>query len=479
MKKDNHESASMAEVEDIKDIEAKPSAIHDAFPSAAHEALVAGYVPGTEEEKKLVRKIDLYLLPCIWVMYLMSYLDRTNIGNAKVAGMEEALDLDSNRYSISLVVYFVFYVVFEIPSNMLLEHIKPNVWLPTIMFAWGCVTVGMAFVNSYHGLIGFRIAMGLLEAGFAPGVLLIISSWYKKSEQSKRFAVYISAAILSGAFGGLIAGGIVGSLDGAHGIAGWRWLFIVEGAVTAGVSIISRFLLLDFPATCKQLNERERELAMARMAAESMLVSTGDQPALTHSQALKQSLSNWKTWLFVVGYMAIVGSSTLSYFYPTLVEGLGYTGNMAQYMVIPIYAAAFVCNAVVGYFADHHQAKRGYFLVAMMSVAMVCSIIICVVYNFKGRYALLVIMGMGLWASNGLSLSYASTTFGEMPREVRAISLALVNAMGNLAQIYGAYLFPDSDKPKYLMGFGVISGLCFTGVISYLALQVFLKTRFT
>ncbi|KAL4902920.1 hypothetical protein BDW74DRAFT_186583 [Aspergillus multicolor] len=454
---------------EVEDIEGKPAAVH--------EAIVAGYVPGTDEEKRLVRKIDLYLLPCIWVMYLLSYMDRTNIGNAKVAGMEEALDLDSNRYSIALVVFFIGYVVFEIPSNMLLSRIKPNIYLPCIMFVWGCVTIGMAFVHTYKALIGFRVAMGVLEAGFAPGVLLVISSWYKKSEQSKRFAVYISAAILSGAFGGLIAGGIVGGLDGAHGIEGWRWLFIVEGAATAGVSIIASFLLLDFPATTKRLNERERELAMARMSAEAMAVDGDGTEVLGHAQALKASLQNSKTWLFVVGYMAIVGSSTLSYFYPTLVEGLGYTGNMAQYMVIPIYAAAFVCNAITGYFADRHQDKRGYFLVAMMTVAMVCSIIICAVYDFKARYALLVIMAMGLWASNGLSLAYASVSFGEMPREIRGISLALVNAMGNLAQIYGAYLFPENDKPKYLMGFGVISGLCFTGVLSYLALQVLITRR--
>ncbi|KAL4994663.1 major facilitator superfamily domain-containing protein [Aspergillus recurvatus] len=456
---------------EVEDIEGKPA--------VAHETLVAGYVPGTEEEKRLVRKIDLYLLPCIWIMYLLSYMDRTkgcSIGNAKVAGMETDLGLTSNRYSIALVVFFIGYVIFEVPSNMLLSHIKPNIYLPCIMFAWGCVTIGMAFVQTYKALIGFRVAMGILEAGFAPGVLLVISSWYKKSEQSKRFAVYISAAILSGAFGGLIAGGIVGGLDGAHGMEGWRWLFIVEGAATAVVSIAASFLLLDFPSSTKRLNERERELAMARMAAEAMMVD-GDAEALSHGQALKASVSNWKTWLFVVGYMAIVGSSTLSYFYPTLVSGLGYTGNMAQYMVIPIYAAAFVCNAITGYFADRHQSKRGYFLVAMMSVAMICSIIICAVYDFKARYALLVIMGMGLWASNGLSLAYASVSFGEMPREVRGISLALVNAMGNLAQIYGAYLFPDEDEPKYLMGFGVISGLCFTGVVSYLALQAFLTRK--
>ncbi|KAL5341093.1 major facilitator superfamily domain-containing protein [Aspergillus crustosus] len=461
---EKHETSSMAEVEDVK-------------PDLTHESFVAGYTPDTEEERRLVRKIDMFLLPTIWVMYLLSYMDRTNIGNALVAGMDEDLEINSDRYSIALVVFFVGYVVFEIPSNMLLAHIKPSIYLPSIMFAWGVVTIGVAWAPNYQALIGFRVGMGILEAGFAPGVLLLINSWYKKSEQSKRFAVYISAAILSGAFGGLIAGGIMDSLDGAYGIAGWRWLFIVEGAATAGCSIIASFTLLDFPGTTKRLAPRERELAMQRMAAESMMSATDDYVALGHGQALKMSLANWKTWLFVVGYMAIVGSATLSYFYPTLVSGLGYTGRMAQYMVIPIYAAAFVVTAIVGYFADKNQAYRGYYLVAMMSLATICSIIICVVYNFQGRYALLVLMGSGIWASNALSLSYASTSFAEMPRDVRAISLALVNAMGNLAQIYGAYLFPDSDEPKYLMGFGVISGLCFTGVVAYLALQLWLKPR--
>ncbi|KAL2845092.1 major facilitator superfamily domain-containing protein [Aspergillus pseudodeflectus] len=461
--KDHHDASSSLEVEDV---EGKVGVSHSTVP---------GYVPDTEEEKKLVRKIDLYILPMMWVMYLLSYMDRTNIGNARVAGMDVDLDLDSNRYSIALVVFFIGYVVFEVPSNMLLARIRPSIYLPSIMFAWGVVTIGMAFVKDYKGLIGFRVAMGILEAGFAPGMLLLLNSWYKKAEQSKRFAVYISAAILSGAFGGLIAGGIVGGLDGAHGMAGWRWLFIVEGAATAGVSIIASFVLPDFPSSTSKLNERERELAVARMAADSLSTATDDDPSMTHLQALKLSLSVWKTWFFVVGYMAIVGSSTLSYFYPTLVKGLGYTGNMAQYMVIPIYAVAFVCTAITGYIADKQQHLRGYYLAAWMTVAMVCAVITCAVYDLKGRYALLVIMASGLWASNGLSLSYASINFAEMPREARAISLALVNAMGNLAQIYGAYLFPDDDKPKYLMGFGVISGLCFTGVISYLALQLLLK----
>lgn len=198
---------------------------------------------------------------------------------------------------------------------------------------------------------------------------------------------------------------------------------------------------------------------------------------MSHGLALKLALTNWKTWIFVVGYMAIVGSSTLSYFYPTLVEGLGYKGANVQYMTVPIYVAAFVCTAINSVIMDKKSAYRGYALVGWMTLAMICSIIICAVYNFHARYALLVIMASGLWASNALSLAYASSTFSTMTPEVRAISLAFVNAMGNLAQIYGAYLFPSNDAPKYLMGFGVISGMCFTGVAAYLALQILLSRR--
>ncbi|KAI1084580.1 major facilitator superfamily domain-containing protein [Whalleya microplaca] len=420
------------------------------------DGLPSSYVPDTEEERKLVRKIDLFLLPTIFLMYLLSYMDRTNIGNAKIAGMYADLDLDSERYSIALVVFFVGYVVFEVPSNMLLARTRPSVFLPTIMFIWGCITIGMGFIQDYKTLIGIRALVGIMEAGFAPGVLLVLSSWYKKSEQAKRFGIYISAAILSGAFGGLLGGAITDDLDGVHGIT---------------------FMLLDFPenVSSRKFSAREKELAIKRLLSEEVHNQTEDMPRLSHLQALKQALTNWRVWLFVVGYMAIVGSSTLSYFYPTLVNGLGYTGNLAQYMTIPIYVVAFICTAITIYFMDRHPQLRGLVLGCWITVAMVCSIVICVVYNFQGRYALLVIMASGLWASNGLSLAYASSTFGAMPNEVRGISLAFVNAMGNLAQIYGAYLFPSEDSPKYLKGFGVISGLCLTGVISYLALYVLLK----
>ncbi|CEN59528.1 Putative Vitamin H transporter [Aspergillus calidoustus] len=430
-----------------------------------------------EEEKKLVRKIDFYLLPNIWIMYLLSYMDRTNIGNAKIAGMGDDLGLTSNQYSVALVVFFVGYVVFEPPSNMILIRTRPSLYLPAIMTVWGVLTCIMSEIKHYKHLIVLRIFVGIMEAGFAPGILLIISSWYKRKEQSKRFAVFMSAAILSGAFGGLIAGAITGGLEGAHGIRGWRWLFIVEGAATAGWAIISKFLLLDFPATSKKLTERERAIAVARLKENYGPARSADEK-IGKGQSFMLALRDWRTWGFTLGYMVIVGSSTLSYFYPTLVAGLGYTDTVqAQYMTVPIYGVAFVCTVATSLFADKFSNMRGPIIAAWLAFSMITSIIVCAVYNFTARYVLLVLMAAGLWASNSTSLSFASSTFGDMDPEVRAVALALMNALGNLAQIYGAYLFPDDDKPKYLMGFGVISGMLGVGVVTYVVMYVLVKRR--
>ncbi|KAF2624567.1 MFS general substrate transporter [Macroventuria anomochaeta] len=431
-----------------------------------------------EEERKLVRKIDLYLLPTIWLMYLLSYMDRTNIGNAKIAGMADDLKLTSDEYSIALVVFFVTYVAFEPGSNMVLVRWKPSLYLPMIMAIWGALTCVMAAINHFHHLVVLRIFVGVFEAGFAPGILLIISSWYKRDEQSKRFGIYMSAAILSGCFGGLLAGSITGGMEGTGGLRGWRWLFIIEGVATIIWASIASVILLDFPATSSRLTERERAIAVARLREGGVKSRGVGEERIGKAKSFRLAICDWRTIGFVLGYMVIVGSSTLSYFYPTLVNGLGYTDRVqAQYMTAPIYAVAFVCTAITTYFADRVSNHRGLLIASWLAFALVTAICVCTIFDFTARYALLVLMAAGLWASNALALSFASATFGDMEPEVRAIALALVNAMGNLAQIYGAYLFPAEDKPIYLMGFGVISGMLGFGTSVYVFMHVAVRRK--
>jgi MFS family permease len=409
--------------------------------------------------------------------------------------MATDLKLTSNQYSIALVVFFVTYVVFEPPSNMLLVRFKPSIYLPVIMVIWGSLTCVMAVIQDFKHLVVLRILVGVFEAGFAPGILLIISSWYKKEEQSKRFGIYMSAAILSGAFGGLLAGAITGGMEGTGGLRGWRWLFIVEGVATIVWAICASFILLDFPANTKRLTERERAIAIARLRGGGVQTHVEGEERMGKALSFKLAIMDWRTIGFILGYMVrslfygninmptnmsqvIVGSSTLSYFYPTLVNGLGYTSTVqAQYMTVPIYAVAFVCTAITTYYADSISNHRGIVISSWLGFSLITSILVCVIYDFKARYALLVLMAAGLWSSNAVALSFASATFGSMEPEVRAIALALVNAMGNLAQIYGAYLFPADDKPKYLMGFGVISGMLGFGVCVYLFMHVAVRRK--
>lgn len=186
---------------------------------------------------------------------------------------------------------------------MLIVRIKPSIYLPIIMTIWGALTCCMAAVKDYKHLVVLRIFVGVFEAGFGPAMLLLLSSWYKREEQSKRFAVYISAAILSGAFGGLLAGAITGGLEGAAGIRGWRWLFIVEGAATMLVAIISYFILLDFPATTARISGRERAIAIARLAEGGVTASAEGAERMGKGKSFIAAIKDWRTIGFILGYM--------------------------------------------------------------------------------------------------------------------------------------------------------------------------------
>ncbi|KAJ5293586.1 hypothetical protein N7508_008407 [Penicillium antarcticum] len=433
-----------------------------------------------KEERALVQKIDLTLLPTIWIMYLLSYMDRTNIGNAKISGMESDLNLTSSQYSTALLVFFVGYVVFEVPSNLVLSRSRPSIFLPAIMVTWGVLTCVMAAIKDFKHLVALRVIIGCVEAGFAPGVLLVLSSWYKRTEQSKRFGVYISAAILSGAFGGILAAVIVNNLEGVHGIRGWRWLFIVEGAATIGVALISLFILPDFPATSKRLSAREREIAVARLATEIVTAITEDSERLTHWQAIFVSVKDWRTWAFTIGYMVSHRWIQYSFIFLSYIsQGTLWTcvNGKINFLTVPIYGVAFVCTGITAYFSDKIPTWRGMVIAAWLSFSLACSIAVCAVYNFTTRYFLLILMAAGLWATNGGTLAYASSAFAGMNPEARGASLALVNASGNLAQIYGSYLFPDSDEPKFLMGFAVIFAMLALGIVVFILLHIWFRRQ--
>ncbi|PWN48435.1 MFS general substrate transporter [Violaceomyces palustris] len=422
----------------------------------AQAAWLEEYIPGSEEEKRMVRKIDRNMMPMLWVMYVLNYIDRTNIGNAKVQGLAKDLKLDDNGYSVALLIFFVGYLLFEVPSNMILSRTKPSIYLPAIMFIWGCMTIAVKGVNNGPSLVALRFFLGIVESGFFPGVLFLLSSWYKREELSKRFAIFYSASIISGAFGGLLAGGVIEGMEGLGGVRGWKWLFIIEGLATVVVAVIAVFVLPNYPRSTKWLTPRERAIATKRLMLESPGGLEGKQ--LSHKAGLMLAVKDWKTWAFTVGYMCIAGAGTISYFIPSIVGQLGYKGRDAQWFSCPPYAVALVFSLATNFHADYRR-ERAFHATIPITLAGIFCIVQAIHVSPTAGYVLLCFVAAGIWTALPVFLAYVTTVLGDPP-EKRAVAIAIVNSLGNFASVYGSFLWPSTTAPKYTQGWSVSAGFC-------------------
>jgi MFS family permease len=402
-------------------------------------------------------------------------MDRSNIGNAKIAGMEDALNLSDTEYSLAINLFQVSYIVFSVPSGMILTRIRPSIYVPTIMFLWGIVVAAKAAITTPAQLWGLRFALGALETGFPPTVFHIFGMWYKKSEQTKRFLVFWLAGILGSAFGGILAGAITSGLDGAHGIPGWRWLFLIEGVITCGCALLSPMVLLDYPATCSKFTVEERALAVSRQELDGQNINVEKERRINLSKALWYAMTTPAHWILFIAFMMVDGSFSIAYFYPTLVEGLGYSSTTAQFMTAPLYVCAVPAAIILSILGDRHPSRRAYYLSGTMLLAAIFSAVSAGVTNFTARYVLLCFLNMGLYCTVPLALAFSTTSMGAVEPEVRSIALAWMSALGNLAQVYNSYIWPNRDAPRYLTGFATYAALLTLGAALYTGGAVYFK----
>lgn len=278
---------------------------------AAAAALVPTWDPAAE--RAFVRKLDLLIFPIMIILFILNFIDRNNFANARLSGLEADLGLSDVEYQTCISILLVGYVAMQVPSNMILTAIKrPSWYLCACVAVWGVISAATGAVRNAAGAIMCRFFLGCVEASFFPGSLYFLSRWYTRREMQLRVTVLNAGNLAAQAFGGLIAAGILGDMEGALGLAAWRWLFIIEGAVTVAVAGIAVFVLPDYPQTTGWLSAEERRIAVGRLAVDAG-AETDEEDDVTALQGLKMACKDPKVWLLGITYhTTIMGLSVSS-----------------------------------------------------------------------------------------------------------------------------------------------------------------------
>ncbi|KAL2841859.1 major facilitator superfamily domain-containing protein [Aspergillus pseudoustus] len=248
-----------------------------------------------DPERKLLFKIDFFILSFCCVTYFFNYLDRSNLTNAYVSGMEEELAFKGNQFNVINTVFTVGYILGQVPSNLAVTYVPPRIFFPAMVLLWGGLTMATAGVHNPQGIMAIRFFLGIAEASTFAGTHYILGSWYTECELGKRSGIFTASGLAGTMFGGFIQTGIHSSLDGAVGLPGWRWLFIIDGLITLPIAIYGLLLFPDTPRTTRApyLSAAERELAISRLPVSA-------EPAPINRAFLKQLFTTWHWWGFVI-----------------------------------------------------------------------------------------------------------------------------------------------------------------------------------
>jgi len=408
-------------------------------------------------QKKLVRKIDALIMPLVILVYLMNYIDRNNYAAARIQGLEAELNLTDAQYQTGLSILFVGYVLMQVPSNALLNYVgRPSWYLGFFICAWGLVSAVTSQVHNYGEIVACRFILGLVEAPFFAGVLFYLSKWYSKSELNLRMAIFYSGSLLSGAFGSLIAAGILSGLDGAMGMSSWRWLYIIEGSITCFIGLIVAVVLPDFPDTWKKLSPELKHVANRRLAIEAAEADVDEAGGMSQLRGIKAAFSDPKTYVLALAYHGITGCAGFQNFFPTLTATLGYSKIVSLLLVAPPYIFMVFWSFGHSILSDK-VGNRFWFFVYPVPVTIVGLLVFMFTDSFGPKYFSLFLMNF-VFAMNGTIYAWISNAIPRPPAK-RAAALAFINSVGNAASIWTPFTYTPGSAPHYRPALGICIGL--------------------
>lgn len=306
-------------------------------------------------EQATYRKVTWRLLPLLFLCYVLAYLDRVNVGFAKLQ-MQKDLGFSDTVYGIGAGVFFIGYFLFEVPSNLILERVGARIWIARIMILWGMLSSATMFVTGERTFYALRFALGVAEAGFFPGIILYLTYWYTRKHRARMVAGFMTAITLSGVIGGPLSGWILSRLSGVSGLAGWQWLYLLEGLPSIAVGLLVLWLLDDGPTNAKWLTEGERELLSRRVREEEKLKIEED----AGHHRLADAFRSPRLWILALIYFCVVmGLYGISFWLPQILSDTITTDpwRIGLLTTIP-WGASAVAMLIVGRHSDRTGERR-------------------------------------------------------------------------------------------------------------------------
>jgi D-galactonate transporter len=392
------------------------------------------------------RKVTLRLIPFLMALWILAWIDRVNIGFAKLEMLGD-LKFSEAVYGLGAGVFFLGYFFFEVPSNLLLEKIGARRTIARITILWGIASICMMFVKTPLQFYILRFLLGVFEAGFYPGVILFLTYWYPTERRAKAFGLFMSASALAGVIGGPLAGTIMTKLAGVNGWTGWQWVFLLEGVPSMLAGIVTLFYLTDKPEKARWLSEHERSLILEDLARDRAALGPREHRILP-------ALLDAKVWQFIAIYFCIIlANSTLTFWGPTVVKEVGFTNPATVGWII---AVAYLCGAagmiLNGRSSDRHGEARYHCGLAALTGATAMAILGLLLPN--ASYLALTALTVAI-----VGTMSAIPIFWQMPNQflsgsAAACGIALINSVANLAGFGAPYAMGQIKDMTGLMSPG-------------------------
>jgi len=410
-----------------------------------------------EFEKRVYWRVTCRLIPFLFLCYIFAYLDRVNVGFAKLQ-MQHDLNMTDTAYGTGAGIFFIGYLFFQVPCNMALQKVGAKYWLGPIMIIWGLVSAATMLVKTEYQFYAVRFLLGIVESGFFPGVILYLTFWYPSKYRAKMIAAFMTAIPLSGVIGGPISGLILEKAISLGGLRGWQWLFIFEAAPSLVAGILAMFFLQDGPAKATWLNEQERALLSEKLSEEEK----SKRSASRDNHRMRDAFRSSKTWLLCFVYFGFVmGNYGLGFWLPQIVkETITKDAFRIGLLTTIPWAAAAIAMVAIGHHSDKTGERRWH--IALTGGIGAAAFAVSAIPGISGALGLLALT----IATAGIACSYS--TFWAMPTTIlsgaaASAGIAWINSVGNVAGYVSPFLVgkirdaTHSMTPALLM----LSACCF------------------